>query len=585
MSERVQIPGKPPAAPAQTLKPASIGVLRRKCACGGSGGSGGDCADCKKKKLQRRAAGQGPEVAPPIVHDVLRSPGQPLDGATRSYFEPRFQHDFSNVQVHADARASESARSVNALAYTVGSQIAFADGHYQPGTERGQKLLAHELTHVVQQGGQSGESSSLRVGPADDAHEREAEVSASATSHRGLITVQRAPMLLRRQAGTSSSGDPASGGTKASSASGSTSDTVTPEVCAAPSDMGCNPSTESIKAPGYNFVFPVNSADLDQARPTTSKSASAKTDTDAAADAWKKAGSSGKIRVDGYASAEYQCVYNWRLSCRRAQAVADELKMQGVPEGNIALNAHGESSEAGSSLGPNRRATISLPAAPVPPPKPEPKPEPKPMPEDTNKCGPDITSALTATLGNVETFFRGLSGWQKRRSCMALTGDAPLAGVNPIMAWDTRELFLPNTYWLDPYFHSGGCGSPRDPGCEMDAARHLCETSGTCGNTVLVGGKCMLAGTANYAVYGKMFRMCVDEFFYYFGFQMRNLIRLYKLVDWDDSGPPIAMANAGFNGTLPTVSSDAENRGSCTGRCASARAGAFDFIWEPYKSR
>ena len=168
---------------------------------------------------------------------------------------------------------------------------------------------------------------------------------------------------------------------------------------------------------------------------------------------------------------------------------------------------------------------------------------------------------------------------------MALTGDAPLAGVNPVMAWDVDELFLPNTGWLDSYFRSGGCGSPRDPGCDTDPTRHHCETENTCGNTVLVGGRCMLAGTANYAVYGKMFRLCSDEFFYYWGFQMRNLIRLWKLVDWDDSGPPLAMANAAFDGTFPTLSAAAENRGSCTDRCATSRAGIFDFTWEPYKSR
>jgi hypothetical protein len=95
----------------------------------------------------------------------------------------------------------------------------------------------------------------------------------------------------------------------------------------------------------------------------------------------------------------------------------------------------------------------------------------------------------------------------------------------------------------------------------------------------------MLAGTANYAVYGKMYRMCSDEFFYYFAMQMRNLIRLYKLAGGDDSGPPIAMANAGFDGTLSTPSAAAENRGDCTDRCAASRPGSFDFVWEPYKAR
>jgi hypothetical protein len=63
--------------------------------------------------------------APGIVHEVLHSPGQPLDASTRSYFEPRFGHDFSRVRVHTGASAEQSARDVNAHAYTVGHNIVF----------------------------------------------------------------------------------------------------------------------------------------------------------------------------------------------------------------------------------------------------------------------------------------------------------------------------------------------------------------------------------------------------------------------------------------------------------------------------
>ena len=66
--------------------------------------------------------------APPIVHDVLGSPGQPLDAATRAMMEPRFGHDFGKVRVHTDTCANESAHAVNALAYTVGPQIVFGAG-------------------------------------------------------------------------------------------------------------------------------------------------------------------------------------------------------------------------------------------------------------------------------------------------------------------------------------------------------------------------------------------------------------------------------------------------------------------------
>jgi len=114
-----------------------------------------ECEGCRKKKLLQRRAGDHaePTEVPSIVHEVLRSPGQPLDPATRAFFEPRFGHDFSRVRVHTDARAAESARAVNALAYTVGRKIVFGAGRYMPETSDGRQLLAHEFVHVVQQSG------------------------------------------------------------------------------------------------------------------------------------------------------------------------------------------------------------------------------------------------------------------------------------------------------------------------------------------------------------------------------------------------------------------------------------------------
>ncbi len=106
-------------------------------------------------RLQMKAAGAGSAggvEAPAVAHEALRSPGQPLDAATRTFMEPRFGYDFSAVRVHADGKAAESARAMNARAYTVGSNIVFSAGAFAPGTEAGQRLLSHELAHVVQQG-------------------------------------------------------------------------------------------------------------------------------------------------------------------------------------------------------------------------------------------------------------------------------------------------------------------------------------------------------------------------------------------------------------------------------------------------
>ena len=147
------------APPAPALGNQATLRVMRKCDC--------DAPDCdcdmgddKKKKetnsprtaLHRAALSpRTPREAPPIVHEALRSTGHTLDPETQAFFEARFGQELSHVCVHTDARASESARAVNALAYTVGRDIVFAPGRFAPGASEGRRLLAHELAHVVQQ--------------------------------------------------------------------------------------------------------------------------------------------------------------------------------------------------------------------------------------------------------------------------------------------------------------------------------------------------------------------------------------------------------------------------------------------------
>jgi hypothetical protein len=184
-------------------------TLQRQCACGQH--TEGECEECRKKKrtLQRQATGRSQETAPPIVHEVLRSSGRPLDGDTRSVMESRFEHDFSRVRVHTGGQAAESARSVNALAYTVGSDIVFGQGLYDPGTVSGRKLIAHELTHVVQQGSASA-AGPILIGPSDDPQERHAERMATAEGKAEGIRPE-APLLRRLGANPNCTEDEAKG--------------------------------------------------------------------------------------------------------------------------------------------------------------------------------------------------------------------------------------------------------------------------------------------------------------------------------------------------------------------------------------
>ncbi len=155
-----------------------------------------------EKASAQCSCSSGPETAPTIVHDVLRSPGQPLDAQTRAFFEPRLGHDFSRVLIHSDPKANESARAVSANAYTVGNEIVFANRPSGFGDNAGLRLIAHELSHVVQQSGLSHSFGELRVGAADSAYEREADQVAKAVVsnqtaarpiHRTMPSVQRDP--------------------------------------------------------------------------------------------------------------------------------------------------------------------------------------------------------------------------------------------------------------------------------------------------------------------------------------------------------------------------------------------------------
>ena len=129
------------------------------------------CAQCEEEEIQRQpmeeereeeeegtlqakeAPGQTPEVTPGVQAQIntLRGGGQPLSEPLRAFFEPRFGHDFSQVRVHTDSQAAESARAVSARAYTVGSNVVFVAEQYVPHSNEGKRLLAHELAHVIQQ--------------------------------------------------------------------------------------------------------------------------------------------------------------------------------------------------------------------------------------------------------------------------------------------------------------------------------------------------------------------------------------------------------------------------------------------------
>ena len=107
----------------------------------------------KALMLQKRGEGEAQGTTDSSVSEVISSGGEPLDATTREFMETRFGRTFGDVRVHTGGQADASARAVNALGYTLGRDIVFAAGEYAPHTAHGRRLLAHELAHVVQQGG------------------------------------------------------------------------------------------------------------------------------------------------------------------------------------------------------------------------------------------------------------------------------------------------------------------------------------------------------------------------------------------------------------------------------------------------
>ncbi len=188
---------------------AAQGMLQRKCACGNHAPGGGECTACaaKRERMQRSATSRdGIDSGRADADSIVASGGQPLEQRTRGAMEQRFGHDFSGVRVHADARADASARAVHAHAYTLGDHIVFGQNRYAPGSVGGDRLLAHELTHVVQQRGASGGMQYRKaISHPSDAAEVEADTVAERVMRGDPVRVTQAPSAVVQELDTGES--------------------------------------------------------------------------------------------------------------------------------------------------------------------------------------------------------------------------------------------------------------------------------------------------------------------------------------------------------------------------------------------
>jgi outer membrane protein OmpA-like peptidoglycan-associated protein len=374
-------------------------LLQRKCACGSSTSSlTGECEECKRKKglqakltigassdpleleadqvadqvlavpinfavsvtpprIQRfsgQASGQM-NAAPASVYRVLSSSGRPLEPTLRNDMEQRFGHDFSGVRVHTGGGAEQSARDVNAHAYTVGHNIIFGAGQFLPGTYTGRRLLAHELTHVVQQTG------------------TQPDIAAAAS----------AVSVLRRQ-----SADAGDEGTEEPQL------TRTQEIALSRNSPGEYTSESSPLALSlYNYGIDIATPKIEHRRVLSELGRFLNATATVTV----------SVRAIGFADASGDDRYNLKLSARRAKAVQEIL--QPLISQRVSVSAYGETNPAASNdtvSGRNRNRRVDLrfsvdrpPPKPDPNPKPDPKPKPEPKPpgpkppdggDDTNFC-------------------------------------------------------------------------------------------------------------------------------------------------------------------------------------------------------
>lgn len=315
------------------------GLIQRACTA---------CSRDEDAPVQRRALDGG--AAPAAAVAAPRGNGRPLPAPVLGLMQSRFAHDFSDVRVHADAAAAQSAQSLSARAYTHGRDVLFGAGEYAPGRREGLRLIAHELAHVVQQRGmRAAPQTQLAVSTPGDAGEREADAAADAVMSGGAV-----PRLGPAAAGVQR---------KCGAALGKPS-----PACVFDPDFSIG---------GWDFPFVVNCDDL---RPGGDKHVGKFT-----------AGST--LDIHGFASVDGPAAFNLDLSCHRANKVADLLRAR-RPDCTIGkIVSHGGATSTPMFPGPTDpnfwRSVLVEEHKAV-----------KPNPDDGPKanCGPDATDWLVLQM-------------------------------------------------------------------------------------------------------------------------------------------------------------------------------------------
>jgi hypothetical protein len=577
-------------------KPASCSrthglLLQRKCACGTRSHGDVECTECAKKhgSLQRKLAigasndpleaeadrvadqvvasspargiatirpqiqrfssgGQHPGMTvPDSVDDVLSTPGEPMHAKLRSDMESRFGHDFSAVRLHGDEAAARSAHDVAARAYTAGNHIVFGPGASPLQTPSGRRLLAHELTHVVQQTSPrplSAGNGKVRMNPAP---------SHGARQVQRFIACEQPSLSL----------DPCPPREKGEIAE-SNLDPMTVHDYAQLSEEGR--SVNGFAVVGFAIDSSVVKSNLKAvAKWKTLVNFIAKSNVQ-----WNLHGlsdCSGKPgRNSGLRKARAHALYAAMPPEARKNIVSiDAAALSDCITGNRrkldrTLNRAVVIEQAGRSVDVD--PTKEKPIEGTPP---------------KFVCGPDVTAQASQAVALARSLFAGWTRDQREDACDALVGLR--VGY---CSWDIVQLH--NDRWISRDYQPKHCATTGAPKGQE------------CGESVQINGECYYAGSPNYVIYGTMFRLCAQENpDPHFGFtraDMKTLIDLYKgsgvsgvATPSGNFKPALAWAYAGYDGWPSGGSTPSGDRNNCKPMCPSPYAGgSFDIHWYPHHS-
>jgi hypothetical protein len=560
----------PPIAPVIQAKPkigeparaSQSGILQRKCACGGASAMSGGCEECGKKRtpgLQTKLSVNGPgdvyeqeadriadkvmaapaerdvsmaplhiqrfsgpsngqtDAAPASVDKALASPGMPLEPKLRRNMEQRFGHDFSMVRVHSGAAAEQSTQDVNANAYTVGHNIVFGAGRLAPGTRDGQRLIAHELTHVAQQ--DRGMNRLQRFATCTPTRLSMEECPAR---EPGEAQRARAGQMsfLRLQVPPKQSG-PVSGQRGALIAN---------------FDIGSAILKPNLARSSYwnAFLDYIASKDLE-------------------------------IEILGFSDCENKKGQNKVIREQRAAAVFNILppkvkSLVSSQDGALISDCITENSTAADRT-LNRSVALLFKSSAA-----DFSPEEIDTPSRKFVCGPDVTPQVADAVKLTRSVFKGWDPSHRKDAC-----DALISVWKGKCAWDIVQISKNSTAWISATYQPKCASKGADP---------------KCGESVQIEDDCHFAGSANYVLFGAMFKLCSDEdthwVFNYSKSNMKALIGLYK-DDAPNYKASLAWANAGYDGWPSGVSSPYGDRANCIPICPlKYRGSAFDIHWYPH---